>query len=399
MKWLSTTLLCCLFSITTSIGQNIGIQMGSARAYMENGVEEGLIKLKEMGIKYIEGAGSRSMSNAEYKKLLDKHGFDVVAAGVNFDQIANTDSTKALIQNLKFFDVEYAVCYWIPHDGDNFVFADMEKAVSVFNKAGKQFADAGISFVYHPHGYEFRPYIGAGTMFDYMMEKTDPKYVNFQIDVFWIRNPGQNPAALMRKYPTRFPLTHLKDRMIGSVDNLNGRQDKERNVVLGLGDVNIAEVMKASKEIGVKYHFIEDESSRAMVQVPQSLEYLRSLNYETQALELSVEALRRAMVNGDSLALRSLTSERLTYGHSSGKIEDRESFVTSLVTKTSDFESIILSDQEVSVEGDVAWVRHILKGNTIDTGKPSPVNLKILLIWTKEGGIWKLLARQAVRNT
>ncbi|MBP7641857.1 MAG: TIM barrel protein [Saprospiraceae bacterium] len=399
MKWLSTTLLCCLFSITTSIGQNIGIQMGSARAYMENGVEEGLIKLKEMGIKYIEGAGSRSMSNAEYKKLLDKHGFDVVAAGVNFDQIANTDSTKALIQNLKFFDVEYAVCYWIPHDGDNFVFADMEKAVSVFNKAGKQFADAGISFVYHPHGYEFRPYIGAGTMFDYMMEKTDPKYVNFQIDVFWIRNPGQNPAALMRKYPTRFPLTHLKDRMIGSVDNLNGRQDKERNVVLGLGDVNIAEVMKASKEIGVKYHFIEDESSRAMVQVPQSLEYLRSLNYETQALELSVEALRRAMVNGDSLALRSLTSERLTYGHSSGKIEDRESFVTSLVTKTSDFESIILSDQEVSVEGDVAWVRHILKGNTLDTGKPSPVNLKILLIWTKEGGIWKLLARQAVRNT
>ncbi len=399
MKWLSTTLLCCLFSITTSIGQNIGIQMGSARAYMENGVEEGLIKLKEMGIKYIEGAGSRSMSNAEYKKLLDKHGFDVVAAGVNFDQISNTDSTKALIQNLKFFDVEYAVCYWIPHDGDNFVFADMEKAVSVFNKAGKQFADAGISFVYHPHGYEFRPYNGPGTMFDYMLEKTDPNYVNFQIDVFWIRNPGQNPAALMRKYPTRFPLTHLKDRMIGSVDNQNGRQDKERNVVLGLGDVNIAEVMKASKEIGVKYHFIEDESSRAMVQVPQSLEYLRSLNYDTQALELSVEALRRAMVNGDSLALRSLTSERLTYGHSSGKIEDRESFVTSLVTKTSDFESIILSDQEVSVEGDVAWVRHILKGNTIETGKPSPVNLKILLIWTKEGGIWKLLARQAVRNT
>ena len=399
MKWLSTTLLCCLFSITTSIGQNIGIQMGSARAYMENGVEEGLIKLKEMGIKYIEGAGSRSMSNAEYKKLLDKHGFDVVAAGVNFDQISDTDSTKALIQNLKFFDVEYAVCYWIPHNGDDFVFADMEKAVSVFNKAGKQFADAGISFVYHPHGYEFRPYNGPGTMFDYMMEKTDPKYVNFQIDVFWIRNPGQNPAALMRKYPTRFPLTHLKDRMIGSVDNQNGRQDKERNVVLGLGDVNIAEVMKASKEIGVKYHFIEDESSRAMVQVPQSLEYLRSLNYDTQALELSVEALRRAMVNGDSLALRSLTSERLTYGHSSGKIEDRESFVTSLVTKTSDFESIILSDQEVSVEGDVAWVRHILKGNTIETGKPSPVNLKILLIWTKEGGIWKLLARQAVRNT
>ena len=68
-------------------------------------------------------------------------------------------------------------------------------------------------------------------MFDYMMEKTDPRYINYEMDVFWIRNPGQNPAAIMRKYPNRFKLTHLKDRMIGSVDNQNGRQDKERNVV------------------------------------------------------------------------------------------------------------------------------------------------------------------------
>lgn len=398
MKLLLTTFLCYLFISTTLSAQNIGIQMGSARGYMQDGVEEGLIKLKELGIKYIEGAGTRNMSNAEYKKLLDKHGFDVIASGVNFDKIENADSIRAIIQNLKFFDVEYAVCYWIPHDGDNFVFADMEKAVAVFNRAGKQFAEAGISFVYHPHGYEFRPYDGPGTMFDYMMEKTDPKYVNFQMDVFWIRNPGQNPAALMRKYPTRFPLTHLKDRMIGSVDNLNGRQDKERNVVLGDGDVNIAEVMKAAKEIGVKYHLIEDESSRATVQVPQSLAYLRSLNYDVQALELSVSALRKAMLDGDSVALKNLTCESLTYGHSSGFIEDRTSYVNSLVSGKSDFVTMDLTEQEISVNGNVAWVRHILKGDILDGGRTNKVNLKVLLIWTKEQGIWKLLARQAVKN-
>jgi sugar phosphate isomerase/epimerase len=277
MKSKLTLFIFLFFSISFTNAQEIGIIMGTARGIMQYGVEEGLIKLKDMGIKHIEGTGARNMSRADYKKLLDKYGFDVVTGSAPFEKLENQDSIKAVIENLKFFDAEYVVCYWIPHKGDDFTFADMQKGVDVFNKAGKQFAEAGISFVYHPHGYEFRPYPGQGTMFDYLMEKTDPRYVNFQMDVFWIRNPGQNPAAILRKYPKRFPITHLKDRMIGSVDNLNGRQDKERNVVLGQGDVNIQEVMKAAKEVGVKYHFIEDESARASVQLPMHLQYLRSL--------------------------------------------------------------------------------------------------------------------------
>jgi ketosteroid isomerase-like protein len=252
--------------------------------------------------------------------------------------------------------------------------------------------------VYHPHGYEFRLYEGPGTLFDYMMEKTDPRYINFQMDVFWIRNPGQDPAALLRKYPGRFPLTHLKDRMIGSIDNQHGRQDRERNVVLGQGDVNIAEVMKAARETGVKYHLIEDESARAMLQLPMHLQYLRSLNYDVQAVELSVYALRKAMLSGDSLALYNLTCEELTYGHSSGLTEDQKTFIDNLVSKKVDFSSIEFLDQEITVKGDVAWVRHTFKGEILDNGNKNAVNLKNLLVWTKVNGIWKLLVRQAVRS-
>lgn len=377
--------------------QEIGIIMGTARHIMQEDVEQGLIRLKELGIRHIEGAGTRTMSREEYKKLLDKHGFDVVASGVNFERLENPDSIKTIINNMKFYQAEYAVCYWIPHKGDDFTFADMEKGVAVFNKAGKQFAEAGISLLYHPHGYEFRPYDGPGTMFDYMMDKTDPRYINFEMDVFWIRNPGQNPAALLRKYPGRFPLTHLKDRLPGSVDNLNGRQDPQRNVVLGSGDVNIAEVMKAARETGVKYHLIEDESARAAVQLPMHLQYLRSLNLDMQAVELSVGSLRKAMLSGDSLALRNLTCEELTYGHSGGLIEGRETFVTNLVTKKTDFITMDIKDQDITVKGDVAWVRHTLAAEIVDNGNKNNVNLKILLIWTKVDGIWKLLARQAVR--
>ena len=108
----------------------------------------------------------------------------------------------------------------------------MQKGVEVFNAAGKTLKENGLSFWYHAHGYEFREYAeGKGTLFEYMMEKTNPEYVNFQMDVFWMKNPGQDPVALLKKYPTRWKSLHLKDRRIGTPNNPNGRQDKETNVV------------------------------------------------------------------------------------------------------------------------------------------------------------------------
>ena len=154
----------------------------------------------------------------------------------------------------------------------------MKRAVDVFNAAGKTLKENGLTFAYHPHGYEFRTYWeGESTLFEYMMDNTDPEYVSYQMDVFWIKNPGQDPVALLKQYPDRWKMLHLKDRRIGTPNNPNGRQDKESNVVLGTGDVGIAEIMKTAKALGIKHYFIEDESSRALEQVPKSIDYLRSL--------------------------------------------------------------------------------------------------------------------------
>lgn len=397
MKNYIALLLIFLFGHLLAGAQEVGIIMGTARDYLREDTEAGLQQLKNLGIKYLEGAGSRRMPREEYKSLLDKYGFEVVAGGVNFDRLGNSDSIAKVVENLKYFGAEYAVCYWIPHDGDNFTFEDMKKGVEVFNRAGKQMAASGISLLYHAHGYEFRPYDGPGTMFDYFMENTDPEYVNLEMDVFWMRNPGQDPAALMRKYPGRIPITHLKDRMIGSVDNLNGRQDRERNVVLGDGDVNMAEVLKASKEIGVKYHFIEDESARAGVQLPMHLAYIQDWNYNNQALEITLDRFHKAIVDADSLALYNLTTPELTYGHSSGAVENQELFIGNLLSGRSDFAKIEMSDVDITIKGDVAWTRFNMAADLLNNGETTPINLKMLYVWTKQAGIWKLLARQAVR--
>ncbi len=136
--------------------------------------------------------------------------------------------------------------------------------------------EQGISLCYHIHGYEFRPYED-GTLFDLMAKRLDSKIVNFEMDVFWVKHPGQDPVALLKKYPGRFPLMHLKDRKPGTPNSQSGHADDETNVVLGTGDVGIKAIMKEARKAGVKHFFIEDESSHAVEQIPQSLVFLKSL--------------------------------------------------------------------------------------------------------------------------
>ena len=101
--------------------------------------------------------------------------------------------------------------------------------------------------------------------------------MNFELDVFWAKQGCDNPVKLLKKYPSRFYLLHLKDRKIGTVCNDTGQADEESNVTLGEGDVNIKDIMKAAKNTAVKHYFIEDESSRVMKQLPLSLKYLKTL--------------------------------------------------------------------------------------------------------------------------
>lgn len=111
-----------------------------------------------------------------------------------------------------------------------------------------------------------------------------------------------------------------------------------------------------------------------------------------------VEELGQAILNADSTVLMKLTDEDLVYGHSSGKMENRREFVSSLVSGSADFKTLEMSNQSVTVKGNTAVVRHRLRGNITDNGNDANVNLGIIMVWhsTKKGG-WKLLARQAFK--
>ena len=116
-----------------------------------------------------------------------------------------------------------------------------------------------------------------------------------------------------------------------------------------------------------------------------------------KAVAATVENFRMALINPDSTTLSKLVTDDLTYGHSSGKIEDKKTFMHTLLTGQSDFVTVDLTDQTIIVHGKTAIVRHILSAATNDNNKPGTVKLAVLTVWVKEHHQWRLLARQAVR--
>lgn len=123
----------------------------------------------------------------------------------------------------------------------------------------------------------------------------------------------------------------------------------------------------------------------------QSKEYAR--------VESAVEKLKLAMISGVREELAFIAHDSLSYGHSGGAVEGKTEFVEKIASGKSDFITINLTDQKISITGNVAVVRHQLFATNNDNGKPGEVKLKILLVFKKVGKDWKLLARQAVKLT
>jgi ketosteroid isomerase-like protein len=116
-----------------------------------------------------------------------------------------------------------------------------------------------------------------------------------------------------------------------------------------------------------------------------------------QEVEQAVTMLRQAIIDGDKAKLEQLTDSELTYGHSAGKIENKQQFVEALSSGKSDFSTMDITDQTVIVKGKTAIVRHKIAANVTDAGVANSVKLGVMLVFVKDDKQWKLLGRQAVK--
>ena len=254
---------------------SIGLQLYSLRHLFEKGDVAGtLAMVRRWGFTDVEAAGTYKMSAADFAALVKKTGLRIRSTGASFEQLAKDPG--AAVNEAQAFGAEQVMCAWIPHE-KGFARADVDRAASVFSKAGRAMRDAGLRFLYHVHGYEFQAGPD-GTAFDALAAQTEPGVVDFQMDIFWVTHGGGDPVALFGKYPNRFPSTHLKDLRKGvKTGDPSGQAPDDTSVALGDGMIDIPAVLRAANKAGVKYHFIEDEHPQSERQIPRSLAYLASL--------------------------------------------------------------------------------------------------------------------------
>jgi sugar phosphate isomerase/epimerase len=254
----------------------IGLQMYSLRFYAPTNAIAKLEKARELGFTAIEAGGLPRMTPEDSVKEIERHGLKLVSTGSDFAKL-KSDPDSAVAQ-AKRLGVKYVMCSWIPHPKAGFTEKEAREAIEVFNNAGEKFRKAGITFTYHCHGYEFRPF-GDGTLFDLIVRETKPEFVSFELDVFWAAQGGADPAKLIEKHGSRFKLMHVKDLRKGAAINSTGGGPDEDSVAVGQGQVDWKAVLKAAQKAGVEYYFIEDEAKNAVDQIPQSLKYLETLRW------------------------------------------------------------------------------------------------------------------------
>ena len=253
----------------------VGVQIYSLRNQLKQDGAKALDVLKALNVKYVEiGIESHyGLTQEQMKQALDERGLIPIAAHAGQGFLLN--KTEEAIAAARYFGLKYLGVAWASHQKplDE---AQTLKIAADFNEIGKRLKAAGIQFFYHNHGFEFQPYKD-GTLFDLLVQKTDPDLVKFEMDVLWTVFPGQDPVKLLKKYPDRWVLMHLKDLKKDVAGNLSGGTDLTNDVVLGTGQADYPAILKACQEIGIAYYFIEDESPTVLEQLPKSLNYLSQI--------------------------------------------------------------------------------------------------------------------------
>jgi sugar phosphate isomerase/epimerase len=258
----------------------LGVQLYSFREAFKTDVRGTLARVRALGFREVELAGTYGMSAQQFRQALDSAGLTASSMHVGYEQLR--DSLASALAAAKVLGPKYVGTAWIPHPDGPITVALARQAAADFNRWGKAARAEGLQFFYHAHGYEFKPGPDGILPMDVLMRETDPEAVKFEMDVFWASLPGNDPAALLRKYPGRWKLMHIKDMKKGVVTGVHtgSANPDSSEVPTGTGQTDYRAVLRAAKEVGVERYYLEDETVRPFETVPLSITWLSTVRFQ-----------------------------------------------------------------------------------------------------------------------
>ena len=195
--------------------------------------------------------------NLDWPKLIAQSGLKVVSVHEDLGSILNR--TEEVIEEARLYDTKYVVVTGMHH----FDYASPEavkELIEKLNRAGTLLKAAGLKFLYHNHNCEFRKVAPGITAFDWIIEKTDPQLVGFELDSYWSAEAGVDALALMERLGTRMKLYHINDR--GSrVTGPKGSILKSDSMELGYGNMNLELLVETAKKYGVEAIILESHKN------------------------------------------------------------------------------------------------------------------------------------------
>jgi sugar phosphate isomerase/epimerase len=242
----------------------IGLQLYTIRDAMATDPVGALKNVSKIGYKYLELASYADgkfygYDPIEFKKIVDDLGMEILSSHTQVEaQGITLDNARKMAEDHAKLQVKYCVQPWVVEEARKTI-ASYQKMVADWNKVGSIMKEHNILFGYHNHNFEFDTVEGKIPYYDVLMTELDKDLVTMEIDLFWTIKAGHNPVEIFNKYPGRFQLFHMKDIFTQEEPFFNPKSVDFAPV--GEGTTNFKEILAAKDIAGMKYMFVEQDSS------------------------------------------------------------------------------------------------------------------------------------------
>ena len=243
----------------------IGLQLYTVRAALEADFDPTLQRIAAIGYEEVEFAGYFGRSAQQVRASLDRFRLTSPSAHVPLEAIG--ENWPSYLADAATLAQSYLV---VASAGRMTELDGYRRIAERFNRAGESAVKSGVRLAYHNHDYEFSTLAGK-TPYDVLLAETDPRYVWFEIDLYWLFKGGQDVFGYFDRWPGRVRMLHLKDA---------DASPAHRITEVGAGILDWKRILARARQAGVEHYFVEqDDSSDPFMSIRSSFRYLTGLRF------------------------------------------------------------------------------------------------------------------------
>jgi sugar phosphate isomerase/epimerase len=217
----------------------------------EEALAESLSKIRQIGYRAVQVSGIGPISNEAVKRIVDDLGLTICITHTAYDPLWNR--TQEVIEQHLQWECKHVAIGSLPMEYRENE-AGYHRFATEATRVGEKLASAGLTFSYHNHSFEFVRF-GDRTGLDIIFEESDPRYLQAELDTYWIQHGGGSPANWIRRMKNRMPVVHLKDMAVVP----DGWNVQQMMAEVGSGNLDWPDILAACREAGIEWYAVEQD--------------------------------------------------------------------------------------------------------------------------------------------